>query len=240
MKNVLITGGSRGIGKALVELFCEKGYNVIFTYKNSYSSALALSEKYGAYALKCDLEDESSIIDCINNARSYLGGVGVDILINNAAISEIKMFSDITSADWNRMMNVNLTAPYLFSREVLKDMIHKKYGRIINISSMWGQIGASCEVHYSASKAGLIGMTRALAKELGPSNITVNAVAPGVIDTDMNAHLTKGEREMLCDEIPLMRFGNVREVAELVLFLSSEAAGYITGQVIGQNGGMVI
>ena len=137
-------------------------------------------------------------------------------------------------------MSVNLTAPYLFCRGFLPHMIHNKSGRIINISSMWGQVGASCEVHYSAAKAGLIGLTRALAKELGPSNITVNAIAPGVIDTEMNAHLTKGEIEMLCDEIPLMRLGRASEVAELALFLVSDGAAYITGQVIGQNGGMVI
>lgn len=240
MKNVLITGGSRGIGKAMVELFSSCGYNVAFTYKNSYDDALKLSGQTGALALRCDLEDEASIISCVKDAKEYFGSGGIDVLVNNAAISEIKLFSDISSEDWRRMISVNLSAPFLFTREVLSDMINKKSGRIINISSMWGQVGASCEVHYSASKAGLIGMTRALAKELGPSNITVNAIAPGVIDTEMNSRLTRGEREMLCEEIPLMRFGEPCEVAKLALFLSSDDAGYITGQVIGQNGGMVI
>ena len=239
MKNVLITGGSRGIGKELVRIFCENGCSVAFTYKNSCDSAKEIEEQYGALAIRCDLESESDIISCVSQAKDHFVD-GIDILVNNAATSEIKMFSDITSDDWKRMMDVNLTAPYLFCREVLSDMIHKKEGRIINVSSMWGQVGASCEVHYSAAKSGLIGLTKALAKELGPSNITVNAVAPGVIDTDMNAHLTKGELEMLRDEIPLMKLGTTQDVAELVYFLSSDAAGYITGQVIATNGGMII
>ena len=150
------------------------------------------------------------------------------------------MFSDITTDDWNRMIAVNLSAPFHFTHAVLPDMIRKKSGRIINVSSMWGVTGASCEVHYSASKAGLIGMTKALAKELGPSFITVNAVAPGVIDTDMNYHLTKEEMEQLKEEIPLCRTGTPLEIARLIVFLCSEDASYITGQVIGANGGMVI
>ena len=239
MKNVLITGGSRGIGKELVRIFCEHGCSVAFTYKNSCDSAKEIEEQYGALAIRCDLESESDIISCVSQAKDHFVD-GIDILVNNAATSEIKMFSDITSDDWKRMMDVNLTAPYLFCREVLSDMIHKKEGRIINVSSMWGQVGASCEVHYSAAKSGLIGLTKALAKELGPSNITVNAVAAGVIDTDMTAHLTKGELEMLRDEIPLMKLGTTQDVAELVYFLSSDAAGYITGQVIATNGGMII
>ena len=240
MKNVLITGGSRGIGKELVRVFSERGCAVAFTYKNSHQSAAKLTEQYGALAIRCDLENEQDIIAAVSMARGYFGERGIDVLINNAAISEIKMFVDITTEDWARMMSVNLTAPYIFCREVQADMIRKKDGRIINVSSMWGQVGASCEVHYSTAKAGLIGMTKALAKELGPSNITVNAVAPGVIDTEMNAHLTRGELEMLKDEIPLMRLGTPSEVAELVFFLSGESSAYITGQVLAPNGGMVI
>ena len=240
MNNVFITGGSRGIGKELVKHFSDAGYKVAFTYKNSSESAYELSEKYGAFPIRCELESEEHILAAIDCARDIFDGKGADILVNNAAMSEIKMFSDISSEDWRRMLEVNLTAPYLFCRGFLPHMIHNKSGRIINISSMWGQVGASCEVHYSAAKAGLIGLTRALAKELGPSNITVNAIAPGVIDTDMNSHLTKGELEMLRDEIPLMRLGKASEVAKLALFLASESASYITGQVIGQNGGMVI
>ncbi len=240
MKNVLITGGSRGIGAECVRLFCERGYSVVFTYKNSEAKAMEIVGQTHSRGIMCDLECESDILSAVAEAKKHFGESGVDILVNNAAISEIKLFSDITSEDWNRMISVDLTAPYLFCREVLADMIHKKSGRIINVSSMWGVVGASCEVHYSSAKAGLIGMTKALAKELGPSGITVNAVAPGVIDTEMNSHLTKGEIEMLTDEIPLMRMGNAREIAELIYFLAGEHSGYITGQVIGANGGMVV
>ena len=238
MKNVLITGGSRGIGEACVRRFASEGYRVAFTYKNSREKAEALSFECNAKAIYCDLESEDSIITAVSEAKAHLGSV--DVLINNAGISEIKLFSDITGEDWARMMQINLTAPYAFIRECLPDMIHNKNGRIINISSMWGICGASCEVHYSAAKAGLIGMTKALAKELGLSNITVNAIAPGVIDTDMNKHLSAEDREALIEEIPLSRFGTPAEVADLTFFLCSDSASYITGQVINQSGGMVI
>ncbi len=240
MKNVLITGGSRGIGAECVRVFSKKGYNVAFTYNTSIEKASELSAQYGALAIKCNMEIEQEIVCAIKQANVFFGVNGTDILVNNAAISEIKLFSDITFDQWQRMLSVNLTAPYIFCREVLPDMIKKKNGRIINISSMWGQVGASCEVHYSTAKAGLIGMTKSLAKELGPSGITVNAIAPGVIYTDMNSHLTKGEAEMLADEIPLSRFGTSFEVASAVLFIASDDASYITGQTIGVNGGMVV
>ncbi len=240
MRNVLITGGSRGIGAECVKLFCQRGDRVCFTYKDSKQQANLLCEQYDALALRCDLESYDDILRVLEISKNHFGESGVDILINNAAVSEIKLFSDITFDDWNRMISVNLTAPYLLCQGVLSDMIHKKNGRIINVSSMWGIVGASCEVHYSTAKAGLIGMTKALAKELGPSNITVNAVAPGVIDTEMNSHLSKEDLEMLTDEIPLMRIGSPREIAELIYFLSGDGAGYITGQVISSNGGMVV
>ena len=240
MKNVLISGGSRGIGAACVRKFAQSGYRVAFTYKTSKDQAEALASEYGAFALYCDLEDEASIVQAAEQAKEYFGEDGTDVLVNNGAISEIKLFSDITSEDWTRMISVNLTAPYVFCREVLGDMIHKKNGRIINVSSMWGICGASCEVHYSAAKAGLIGMSKALAKELAPSSITVNAIAPGVIDTDMNSHLSEDERNALKQEIPLLRMGTADEIAELIFFISSESASYITGQVISSDGGMVI
>lgn len=240
MKNILISGGSRGIGAETVRLLCEQGERVAFTYKNSNESARLLEERTGAFGIFCDMEREADIIAAAKEAKSFFGESGVDVLINNAAISEIKLFTDITLEDWQRMIAVDLTAPYILTRELLPDMIHKKSGRIINISSIWGICGASCEVHYSAAKAGLIGMTKALAKELGPSGITVNAIAPGVIDTDMNAHLSDAELCALKEEIPLMRMGSVREIAELISFVASEKAAYITGQVISSNGGMVI
>ncbi len=238
MKNILITGGSRGIGACCVRKFTSECYRVAFTYKASTEAAQALVHECGAKAIYCELEDEQSIISAVSEAKDYFGKV--DMLINNAAVSEIKLFSDISSADWAKMMQVNLTAPYLFIRECLPDMIHKKEGRIVNISSVWGVCGASCEVHYSAAKAGLIGMTKALAKELGLSGITVNAIAPGVIDTDMNAHLSDEEKAALIEDIPLSRMGRAEEIAALAAFLCSDAASYITGQVIGSNGGMVI
>ncbi len=238
MKNVLITGGSRGIGASCAKKFASEGHNVAFTYKTSKTEAELLAKEYGAVAIYCDLEDEQSVMSAVSKAKELLGSV--DILINNAGISEIKLFSDISGADWSRMMQVNLTAPYIFIRECLPDMIHKKEGRVINISSMWGICGASCEVHYSAAKAGLIGMTKALAKELGLSGITVNAIAPGVIETDMNSHLSKEDKAALLEEIPLSRIGTPDEIASIVYFMCSDDASYITGQVISPNGGMVI
>ena len=164
----------------------------------------------------------------------------VDVLINNAGISQIKLFSDITEDELKRMFGVNMFGTFFMTQELLSDMIHKKQGKIINISSMWGEVGASCEVHYSASKSAVIGFTKALAKELAPSGITVNCITPGVIETDMNAVLGAEEREELIGEIPLMRMGKPCEVANLALFLASCDADYITGQIIGISGGMVI
>ncbi len=240
MKNVLITGGSRGIGAECVRVFTENDFRVAFTYNRSEQKAREIAVETGAFAIKCDMEIEADINSAVKSARDFFDGKGIDVLINNAAISEVKLFSDISTDDWKRMINVNLTAPFLFTREALSDMIQKKSGRIINVSSMWGQVGASCEVHYSAAKAGLIGMTKALAKELGPSGITVNAVAPGVINTEMNAHLSHEEIRALIDEIPFMRLGSTLETASVIKFLAGDDSAYVTGQVIGVNGGLVV
>lgn len=239
MKNVLVSGGSRGIGEAIVRRFALLGYRVAFTYKCSDEKAEMIKNECGAVGFRCDFEKIDEIIDVYKKVVDYFGG-GVDILVNNAALSEIKLFCDISNDDWKKMIDVNLTAPFVLSRECVSSMIKKHSGRIINISSMWGECGASCEVHYSAAKAGLIGMTKALAKELGPTQITVNCITPGVIDTDMNSHLSKEDREALIDDTPLMRIGTVDDVACAVTFLASESASFITGQVIGVNGGMVI
>ena len=238
MKSVFITGGSRGIGKAMVELFSENGYKVAFTYKSSDSEAMALSEKYSALAIKADSESEEEINAAAERALSELGSV--DCLINNAAVSSFSLFTDIKTEEWNSIFSVNVTAPFLYTRALLPQMINRKSGRIINISSMWGVVGSSCEVAYSATKSALIGMTKALAKEVGPSGITVNAIAPGVIDTKMNSVLSEEDMEALKNDTPLMRIGSAKEVAEAALFLASDAASFITGAVLNVNGGYIV
>ncbi len=238
MRTVLITGGSRGIGRAMVELFSKNGYSVAFTYKNSENEAKSLAESTGAMAIKADSESPDEIFSACERTVAELGHI--DCLVNNAAVSAFSLFTDITDADWQRMMSVNLTAPFLYARNLVSGMISRKYGRIINITSMWGLVGASCEVHYSAAKAGLIGMTKALAKELGPSGITVNAIAPGVIETDMNRALDREALDELCEQTPVGRMGTPAEVAEAALFLASDKAAFITGEVVNISGGFVI
>lgn len=238
MKSVLITGGSRGIGRSMVELFSKNGYSVAFTYKNSVDEAKTLAESTGALAIKADSASEDDVIRAVKNAYDHFGGV--DCLINNAAVSSFSLFTDLTLGDWNEHISVNLTGAFLYSKYVIPYMISKKSGRIINITSMWGIVGSSCEVHYSTAKAGLIGMTKALAKELGPSGITVNAIAPGVIATDMNKSLSDEDIEVLKDETPLMRIGAPSDVAEAALFLAGEQSSFITGAVLNVSGGFVM
>ena len=238
MKTVLITGGSRGIGREIVRLFAEKGYNVAFTYRSSVDEAEALASEVGALAIKADSSVESDVLMAVERTLSTYGRI--DCLVNNAAVSAFSLFTDITLDDWNAMIGTNLTGAFLYSKAVIPDMLKRKSGRIINITSMWGLVGASCEVHYSAAKAGLIGMTKALAKELGPSGITVNAIAPGVINTDMNKALSDEDKAILVDETPLMRLGEPRDVAEAALFLAGDGASFITGEVLNISGGFVI
>ena len=237
MKNVLITGGSRGIGAECVRMFSEHGYKVFFLYKNNSEKAAKLSAETGALPFCADVASVNDI-DNIYEEIEKLGGI--DIIVNNAGISQIKMFCDITEDDWDRMFDVNIKGMYVVTRRFLDDMVHKKCGRIINVSSMWGETGASCEVHYSASKAAVIGFTKALAKELAPSGITVNCVSPGFIDTDMNSELSGEELTEFISDIPIARAGDVKDIAETVMFLASESAAYITGAVIPVNGGFVI
>lgn len=237
MKTVLITGGSRGIGRECVKLFCENGYRVAFTYNKSEDKARELESLSGAFAIKADSAIESEIISAVEFIRKRLGNI--DILINNAAISSFSLFTDLTLEDWNKIFSVNVSGAFLYSRECLKDMIKNKSGRIINIASMWGITGSSCEVHYSAAKAALIGMTKALAKEVGPSGITVNAIAPGVIDTDMNLALSKEDIDALIDETPVCRIGKPSDVAHAALYLADEKASFVTGAILNVNGGMV-
>lgn len=238
MKTVLISGGSRGIGRELVRAFSSAGYNVAFTYRSSAQEAEQLASDTGALAILADNASEEDVTRAVETALNAYGRI--DCLVNNAAISSFSLFTDITLEDWNNMLAVNLTGAFLYSKAVIPDMLKRKQGRIINISSMWGLVGSSCEVHYSAAKAGLIGMTKALAKELGPSGITVNAVAPGVIRTDMNAALSDEDKAVLIDETPLMRMGEPSDVADAVLFLAGEGASFITGEVLNVSGGYVI
>ena len=238
MKTVLITGGSRGIGRAMVELFSSSGYAVAFTYKNSEAEALRLQKSTGAIAIRADSASESQVAEAVGIARRELGSI--DCLINNAGVSSFSLFTDLTLDDWNSHLAVNLTGAFLYSKATIPYMLEKKQGRIINITSMWGITGSSCEVHYSTAKAGLIGMTKALAKELGPSGITVNAIAPGLIDTDMNRCLTDEDIKAIEDETPLMRIGCADEVARVALFLAGEGSSYITGEVINVSGGYLI
>lgn len=238
MKTVLITGGSRGIGAALVRAFSAAGYSVAFTYKTSKEAALALSRECGALPIRADMECPSDIENSISTATEKLGEI--DVLINNVGISSFSLLSDLTLEDWNRTMTVNLTSAFLYSKGVIPKMVNKKWGRIINITSMWGITGSSCEVHYSTSKAALIGFTKALAKELGPSGITVNAIAPGLINTDMNASLGADVIAEIADETPLMRVGEPEDVARCALFLASDGASFVTGDVLNVSGGYVI
>lgn len=228
MNTALITGGTGAIGKALVEAF-SADYDVIFTYNTDEEGAKALSGKSGARAVKCDLSDKADIKRFADITERC------DVLVNNAGISQIKLFTDITDEDWERMLSVNLSGVFYLTRAILPKMISRKNGAIINISSVWGVYGASCEVHYSAAKAGIIGMTKALAKEAGPSGITVNAIAPGVIESPMNAHLSPEETNGLIEETPLERLGKPSDVASAALFLAR--SGFITGQVLGVDGG---
>ena len=242
-KTVVVTGASRGIGKAISSLFAENRYNVVVNYNKSYESASALvselkAKGYSAVAFKADISNSAESSALVDFAVSAFGKI--DALVNNAGISEQKLFTDVTDSDWNNMLSVNLTGCFNCCRAASRYMILKKYGSIINISSMWGISGASCEVHYSASKAGVIGLTKALAKELGPSNIRVNCVAPGVIATEMNSHLSFEDISALKNETPLCRIGDPREVAEAVLFLASEKASFITGQTLCVDGGFII
>lgn len=238
MKTVLITGGSRGIGRAMVELFSKNGYCVAFTYKNSENEAKSLAEATGAICIKADSALESEVVSAVKLAEEKLGHI--DCLINNAGISSFSMFTDLTLGDWNRCIGVNLTGAFLYSKAVIPSMVSRKWGRIINVTSMWGIVGSSCEVHYSTAKAGLIGMTKALAKELGPSGVTVNAIAPGVIETEMNKCLSDEDKAALCEETPVMRIGKPEEIAEAALFLAGDKAGFITGEVMNISGGFIM
>ena len=236
---VLISGGDRGIGAAAARAFWQAGYRVAVLYHTHAEAAAALEKALpGLLAVQCDVASRASCEVAFHTVEQAVGHV--DVLVSNAGIAQQKLFTDITPEEWQHMLDVNLTGAFNLCQLVLPGMIRRKAGRILTVSSMWGQTGGSCEVHYSAAKAGLIGLTKALAKEEGPSGITVNCVAPGVIDTDMMAAFTAEDKAALAEETPVGRLGSADEVAKLLLYLAGEDAGYITGQVFGVNGGLVI
>ena len=242
-KTVIITGASKGIGAATAIRFAEKGYNVVINYNNSYESAklLTVSLKNRGLpvtSIKADVTNRLEVELLIKETIDRFGSV--DILVNNAGISAIGLINEIDDYDVERIFDVNLKGVYNCCKSVTPYMVNQKYGRIINITSMWGQVGASCEVAYSASKAGVIGLTKALAKELAPSNITVNAISPGLIETSMNSNITIEDLNAFVEDIPIGRIGETDDVANAIMFLASDASDYITGQIIGVNGGYVV
>ena len=228
MKTVLITGGTRGIGRAIALKFIEKGYRVCVTYSKDEKSAKE-TQNLGAEVFLCDVKDEKQI-------QATFEKIGrVDILVNNAGVALIKQVQDTTISEWDEVFAVNLRGAFLCSREAVKGMISNQWGVIVNISSVWGELGSSCETAYSASKAGLIGFTKALAKELAPSNIRVNCVSPGVIDTKMNECFSNDDLALIKSEIPVGRLGKSEEIASAVFFLVENE--YITGVDLSVGGG---
>lgn len=239
----MITGASRGIGLATARLFAENGHPVVVNYNQSRDMAFAAAREINAAggmaaAIKADVSNPDEVEKMFAEAESQFGRIG--ILVNNAAVARQSLFTDIGYSEWRDTFAVNVDGMFLCSQIALKSMLREHSGSIVNISSMWGQVGASCEVLYSATKAAVIGMTKALAQEVGPSGVRVNCVAPGVIDTEMNSHLSADDLNSLREDTPLMRLGTTRDVAEAVFFLASDKASFITGQVLAPNGGFVI
>ena len=238
MRRILISGGSRGIGKALLQAFCKQGDCVAFIYKSAHEAAKSLADDTGAIPICADVSDPQAVRMAVKTTEDALGG-SIDVLVNNAGISLISLVQDVTDEEWRCILDTNLSGAFYLCREVLPAMVANHYGRIVNIGSMWGKTGASCEVAYSATKAGLRGMTLAMAKELAPSGITVNCVEPGVIDTEMNAKLSEETLASLISETPVGRLGTPEDVANAVLFFASEGASFVTGQILGVDGGIV-
>lgn len=243
MSLAVITGASGGIGAEIAKRLSDDGFSVALIYNKNAEKSAALADEIrlsggSAEAYRCDIRNSGEVNAVTKKIECEFGEISV--LVNNAGISVQKLFTDITDNDWLDMINTNLSGAFYFCRAVLPYFIHRKAGKIINISSMWGETGGSCEVHYSAAKAGVIGLSKALAKEVAPSGITVNVVSPGVINTEMVTKLGKDTVDMLREEIPVMRLGTPEDVANAVSFLADDKSSYITGQVISVNGGIVI
>ena len=230
-KKALVTGSSRGIGAAAVRRLAADGWDVTVHYNASEDAALALARELGVRAIKADVSRPDEVQALFEAAGP------ADLLVCNAGVAEYGLLTDMDEQDWSGLMAVNLDGVYRCCRAAIPHMVHKKAGNIILVSSVWGLYGASCEAAYSASKAALIGLCKALAKELGPSGIRVNCVCPGVIDTDMLARFDFADRQALADETPLGRLGTPEDVAELIAFLASDRASFITGQTIECSGG---
>lgn len=240
-KVILVTGGSRGIGANIVQELSKQRYTVIMNYNKSEEQANKIKNELGNNGIhidivKADISKRNEVKNLINFIIEKYEHI--DVVINNAGISQIKLFTEITDEDWNKMLQTNLTSAFYVTQEAVPSMIQQKSGCIINISSVWGIVGASCEVHYSVAKAGLDGMTKALAKELGPSNIRVNSIAPGIINTEMNKELSEQELENIANEIPLEKIGYPHSITNCVKWLIED--DYTTGQIISVNGGWVI
>ena len=237
-KIIIVTGASRGIGREIAKELARKGYTVIANYNKSENQAQELKEELEKENIKIDIfkADISRKNEAQELVEYTINKYGkIDVLINNAGISQIKEFTQITDEDWKNMININLNSVFYMTQEVCKNMIHNKKGCIINISSIWGLVGASCEVHYSVSKAGIDAMTKSLAKEMGPSNIRVNSIAPGIINTEMNRNLSEEEINNIKEEIPLEKIGKTQDIEKCVEWLIEDE--YTTGQVISINGG---
>ena len=242
-KTVIITGASKGIGFATAELFGKNGWNVVINYNKTAAPALELEKNLcesgvKALAIKADVSNHDEVKEMFKKAEQKFGQI--HSVVCNAGISKQALFTDLTDEDIDTMLDVNLKGIIYCCQEAVKHMLHYHEGSIVNISSIYGIGGGSCEVHYSAAKAGVIGLTKALAKELGPSNIRVNCVAPGAIETPMNSHLNEEAIEILNDETPLCRMGKPEEIAESIYFLASDKSSFTTGQVLSPNGGIEI